>query len=288
MSEVKVAALNYYPIKSCGGIEANEVTFTELGIEHDREWMLVGKNGQFLSRRTHPGLAIVQTRIENETLFVEAPYMGRLAVPLEQDESAEVIGVDLFKKHGTGTVVGAEANDYFSVYLDKDVRLIQVKQPRQIKPECRVDGASEVTGFADGYQMSLTSTLSLEALNRVLENPVAMSRFRPNIVVEGARAYDEDYWREFQIGKLAAHVVRANAKCPIPNIDQNVGVLTKHRPVTEALRATRQGVDPVNDSTGEFFGVYLTHVYEPGLTVRVGDTVEVTARSATRNFALST
>ena len=59
MSSIEVASLNYYPIKSCGAVQAEEVGFSELGIEYDREWMLVGSKGQFLSQRTHPELAVV-------------------------------------------------------------------------------------------------------------------------------------------------------------------------------------------------------------------------------------
>lgn len=281
---VEVTGLSYYPIKSCGAVEAGEVTFSELGIEHDREWMLVGPKGNFLSQRTHPELALVQTRIEDGSLVANAPGMGELVLSLERDLDAEVVDVNLWKKPGTGTSEGADAQDYFSTYLGRDARLLRVQEARHIKDECRVDGASGRTGFADGFPILLASEDSLTELNQHLEEPVTIDRFRPNIVVSGADAYDEDFWREVQIGGLRAFVVRACARCPMPNVDQKVGVLPKERPVTGALRATRLGIDPVGGEKGEFFGQNLVHVFEPGATVRLRDAVTVVQRGNERNF----
>lgn len=284
MSDIQVVGLNYYPIKSCGAVETDVATFNEFGIEYDREWMVVGKNGQPLTQRVLPELALVRTRIEDGSLVATAPGMGELAVSLERDPDAEIIPVTLWKKPGTGANQGAEANGWFSDYLGKDARLLRVEQPRAVKPECRVDGASERTGFADGFPMLLTSTGSLAELNTHLDEPVTMDRFRPNIVVEGAPPYDEDHWREVRIGALRAYVVRACARCPMPNIDQSVGVLPKERPVTDALRTTRKGVDPVGGEKGEFFGQNVVHVFEPGVAVRLRDRVEVVERADERNF----
>lgn len=281
---IEVTGLSYYPIKSCGAIESDEVAFSEFGIEYDREWMLVGSKGQFLSQRNHPELALVQTRFEDGSLIAAAPGMGELAVALERDPDAEIVPVNLWRRPGTGTNQGADANGYFSEYLGRDARLLRVKQPRLIKPECRVDGASERTGFADGFPILLASSNSLAELNGSLDQPITIDRFRPNIVVEGAPAYDEDYWREVRIGGLRAFVVRACARCPVPNVDQQIGELPKVRPVTEVLRATRQGIDPVDGEKGEFFGQNIVHAFEPGTTIRIGDTVSVVERADERNF----
>lgn len=287
MSDIQVSGLSYYPIKSCGAVEAGEVTFSEFGIEHDREWMLVNARGNFKSQRNHPELSLVQTKIEGGSLLVIAPHMGELAISMEHDPDAEQVPVIVWKKPGTGRVADAETNDYFSEYLGRDARLLRVDQPREVKPECRVAGATARMGFADGFPLLLSSKDSLAELNEHLENPIPMNRFRPNIVVEGAPAYDEDYWREVRIGQLRAFVVRACDRCPVPNVPQDEGVLPKEKPVSEALKATRHGIDPVNGTQGDFFAQNLVHVYEPGTVVRVGDVVEVEERSKTRNFLLT-
>src|SRR5690606_41787263 len=52
-------------------------------------------------------------------------------------------------------------------------------------------------GFADSFPFLITSQASLDDLNLRLaakgEQAVIMNRFRPNIVVQGLEAYEEDY-----------------------------------------------------------------------------------------------
>lgn len=284
MSGIEVAELSYYPIKSCAANNASVVALSEFGIKYDREWMIVGSNGQFLSQRNHPELALVQTRVTDDSLIVTAPNMGELVVALEKDPDAEIVPVNLWKKPGTGANEGADAGEYFSEYLNRDARLLRIQQPRFVKPECRVGGASDRTGFADGFPILLASVDSLAELNSHLDQVVTVDRFRPNVVVEGAPAYDEDFWREVRIGDLRAFIVRACARCPVPNVDQKVGELPKLRPVTEALRQTRRGTDRVGGERGEFFGQNIVHVFEPGTVLKIHDPVSVVKRAEERNF----
>lgn len=287
--DIDVVGLSYYPIKSCAAVDAQEVTLTEFGIEHDREWMLVGSNGQPLTQRVKAELAVVAPNFEDGKLIVRAPGMGTLAVSLEVDPDSEIVPVNLWDKPGTGRNQGGEASAWFTEYLKKDARLIRVEQSRAVKPECLVTGAVDHTAFADGFPLLVASMNSLAALNGHLDEPVTIDRFRPNIVVNGAEAYDEDFWREVKIGAMRAFIVRACARCPMPNIDQQVGILTKQRPVTEALRRTRQGTDPLSDSDKlkEFFAQNVVHMFEEGLVVRVGDTVDVVSRSDKRNWEVA-
>lgn len=283
---VEVVGLNYYPIKSCAVIEADQVTLTEFGIAHDREWMIVGANGQPLTQRVKPELAVVTTGFEDGKLVVSAPRMGSLAISLEVDPDSQIVPVNLWDKPGSGRNQGSEASAWFSDYLGKDARLIRIEQSRQVKPECQVDGAADHVAFADGFPFLVASQDSLAELNEHLDEPISIDRFRPNIVVAGAEAYDEDFWRELKIGDMQAFMVRACARCPIPNIDQKVGMLPKQRAVTQALRSTRRGTESFSssDKLKEFFAQYIVHVYEPGMVLRLHDQVEVISRSDQRNW----
>ncbi len=288
MTEVRVSGINVYPIKSCAPYSHSSHELGELGLKYDRSFMLIGNRGQMITQRTSPELALVRTalcKFDRDSILATAPNHGDLLLDTEYDEDAQEFDIELFKKVGTGIEV-PEGSEFFSDYLAKDVRLVQIKQPRTIKPECQVEGAVSQTGFADGFPILLVSKESLDDLNTNLEEPVSIDRFRANIIVEGASAYDEDYWREIRIGSLRAFVVRACARCPMPNIDQAVGELPKERPVTAALRQHHGGIDPVNDSRGEFFGQNLVHVFEPGQSIHVGATVEVIERAPERNILL--
>lgn len=260
------------------------MTFNERGPVYDREWMVVGAKGQPFTQRNHPELALVRPSIQEGQLFVESS-VGSLAVDLDREGDKE-FSVKLWKKIGTGTDQGVAARDYFSEVVGQEARLLRVKQPRQITPECRVDGASNTIGFADGSPLLLTSVTSLSKLNEGIVNSVPMDRFRPNIVVEGAPAYDEDYWRDMQIGALGVTVTHDCARCSIPDVDQYEGVqpMPLYRDVRRELRITRRGLDHIGGEKEVFFGQNLVHAYEEGVTISVGDPVFVERRDALPNF----
>src|SRR4051795_789549 len=77
--------LNLYPIKSCAGIALREATLTAAGLmsEHiyDREWMVVDAQGEFMTQRDYPKMALIAPRIKSETLELRAPGMLRLEIP---------------------------------------------------------------------------------------------------------------------------------------------------------------------------------------------------------------
>ena len=53
-----------YPIKSCGGIRAQEWPLGPNGLLFDREWALVGDEGNVLTQKGLPKLALIQPRVD--------------------------------------------------------------------------------------------------------------------------------------------------------------------------------------------------------------------------------
>ncbi len=289
MSEIYVEELNVYPIKSCGPIRSESFEVSAKGLAYDREWVITRPNGTFISQRTNPELALVETALDGDKLLLNAPLVGEIAISLERD-SEEETEIDIFKKPGTGTDEGDVAANYFSDYLGKPVRLFRNKQPRLIKEECRQDGVSSDVGFADGFPVLLASIKSLGMLNKSSLQPIDMARFRANIVIngDGLEAYEEDYWRQVSIGKHAGfHIVRACARCPMPNIDQSAGILPKpaDRFVSAALKESRSGIDPLNGKEEVFFGQNLSPSLSTiGQTISVGDKLSIHDAEDSRNL----
>jgi uncharacterized protein len=52
-----------FPIKSLGGISLQSAKVEERGLQYDRRWVLVDKNGMFLTQREHPQMALLQVNI---------------------------------------------------------------------------------------------------------------------------------------------------------------------------------------------------------------------------------
>ena len=59
--EIKISRLTVYPLKSCKGIDVKRVRLTETGFEWDRCFCVIDKDGEFISQRTVPELALVET-----------------------------------------------------------------------------------------------------------------------------------------------------------------------------------------------------------------------------------
>jgi uncharacterized protein YcbX len=92
----------------------------------------------------------------------------------------------------------------------------------------RWTGAREATTqFADGFAVLVTSQASLDGLNTRLTQAghasVDQRRFRPNIVLAGVEAHDEDRVGALTVdtgaGGATLEAVKPCGRCPMPNID---------------------------------------------------------------------
>lgn len=295
MDELQVTALYTYPVKSCAGVQLQHAAITPRGIALDRDFMLVDEDNDFLSQRKVPELALIRTTINENSIALEAPGMPAAEIPLaiEPDDCA-LVNATVHEKPVIGQVVSEELNDWFTAFLPaykhhRRYRLLHVREdlPRYIGERYRRPTASNRVGFADGSAMLLASERSLAALNREMEAPVPIDRFRPNVVVDGPalEPYAEDYWLELLIGTLRAYVTKPSDRCVTTDVDQRTAVTGKA--VRRAL-VSRKGVNAYDETnTGVFFAQNLNHVYAPGLTINVGDPVRVLARSARPNVRLS-
>jgi uncharacterized protein YcbX len=74
------------------------------------------------------------------------------------------------------------------------------------------------TAFADAAPYLLVSKESFEDVNKRLEKKLEIMRFRPNIVVRGVeRAWDEDDWKEIEVGSAGVfHVIARCPRCQLP------------------------------------------------------------------------
>jgi uncharacterized protein YcbX len=295
MSAIAVTGLNTYPVKSCTGVALERSRVTPTGLELDRDFMVVDDDDDFLSQRKVPELALVVPKIGETSITLTAPGMEDIDVPLQLERDDDrLVTATVHDKPIVGQIVGEDLNEWFTDFLprykqNRRFRLLHVRNdlPRYIKERYRRPGASNQVGFADGSSMLLATEPSLAQLNTQMDAPVPMNRFRPNIVVdgEGLAAYDEDRWTQVRIGALMAFVVKASDRCVTTDVDQQTAVAGKA--VRRALRA-RKGVNAYDETnTGVFFAQNLNHVYTPGVTIGVGDSLEVLERGAEANVRLS-
>ncbi|WP_322401800.1 MOSC domain-containing protein [Massilia luteola] len=222
-----------YPIKSCAGIAVRSAVVNESGLSalgvHDREWMLVTDDGQFLTQREHPRMALIRPLPDGGRLRVHAPGMDELALPLAWDEAAATRTVRIWDDKVDAADCGDAAAAWFSAALATPCRLVRFHRDVVRPTSTRwTDGVEARTRFADGYPLLLIGQASLDDLNARLvaagRHALPMDRFRPNLVVDGLDACEEDFLATLTVGGVQIRPVKPCARCPIPSIDQATGI----------------------------------------------------------------
>ena len=221
-----LSALSVYPLKSCAGISLSESLLGPTGLDYDREWMITDAHGDMITQRELPRMALVQPAFKGSELMLRAP--GMLALHLRLDTVEQATRVRVWDDEVKAFDMGALAAQWFSDYLGKPLRLVRFDpdQQRLSSPEWTGDLQAE-NAFADGFPLLVASTASLRDLNARLrargQSEVTMQRFRPNLVLDGLQAFDEDHLQEIVIatdtGPVRLRLVKPCARCSIPNVD---------------------------------------------------------------------
>jgi uncharacterized protein YcbX len=251
MSDLRLSAINVYPLKSAGGLTQTSWDVDAFGLRHDRRWMLVDDSGAFLSQREHPRLALVRPEIGPVALTLRAPSVRDLTLPLEP--AGPELPVTVWGGETRGRVVSLQANDWFTALLGIACRLVYM--PEEVVRPVREDYAAngERTSFTDGFPFLLISEASLSDLNRRLSAPVPMNRFRPNLVVAGADPFAEDAWRRIRIGTVTFRVAKPCPRCVMTTVDQSLGAMAGTEPLRTLATFRRNAEGQVD------FGQNLLH-----------------------------
>jgi uncharacterized protein len=268
--EVKIASLHTYPVKGCHRLDHDVAQVEPWGLAGDRRWMVIDDSGVGITQRMTPLLTALRARPGTDGLVLDAPGMPTLAVPAPVDGPKEFVRVFSSKPPVPARV--ASASEWFTAFLGRSVRLVWLGDPtaRPIEDNAQPD---DRVSFADGYPLLLTNTASLAAVNDWLveagDEPVPMTRFRPNIVVAGATAWAEDEWLggRLTIGEVTFRAAKACARCVVTTIDQDTGE-TGRQPLRILGQNRRVGSELL-------FGLNLipdVYAGEKGI-VRVADTV---------------
>ena len=271
-----LSGLFLHPIKSCAGMALQEGLLIETGLELDRAWMVVDEQGEMFTQRELPRMALVQPQFKGSELMLRAPGMLALHLRLDTVEAPTRARVwdDLVKAYDMGDL----AAQWFSDFLGRRLRLVRFDPEQQRLADAKWTGdVSAQTAFADGFPLLVTNTASLGDLNARLaargQAAVTMQRFRPNLVLQGLQAFDEDHIDELEIeteqGPVRLRLVKPCIRCSIPDVNP-IDASRSHEP-GDTLRLFR--ADPRLQG-GITFGINavllsgLDCVLKPGQAVR--------------------
>jgi uncharacterized protein YcbX len=191
--------------------------------------------------------------------------------PPRPDNRMDIV---VWKSAVNASVADEDTNKALSAWMGREVKLVFFDRlaKRIANPEWA--GEDTPVTFADGYQILVTTTGSLKALNADLaahgEGAVGMERFRPNIVIDIDEEWPEDRWAAIEIGGIRLDLVKPCSRCIMTTQDQRTGLRDVPNPMP-AMGRIRMSAD--RRVPGPLFGWNAVPRGEG--TVKIGDTVTV-------------
>lgn len=256
---MQLTELIYYPVKSMRGINIMQTEILPMGIKHDRCWLLTDLAGNFITARKYPQLLLWQATVETDGLHLTAPDGESRFFPTEKFTVTSHVTVwkDTFAAQQNTN----DADQWLSSKIGTPCRLNYIGAPSNRT----LANTDTPLSFADGAPYLLTNQASLAALNATLPRTVEMRRFRPNLVIDGTQAYEEENWREIQIGSVRFELFKPCTRCVMTTVDLHNGEKDPQQQPLKTLAQTRKAI----------FGMNMRALNSG--TVAIGDTVTVLA-----------
>ncbi|WP_009914614.1 MOSC domain-containing protein, partial [Burkholderia humptydooensis] len=145
---------------------------------------------------------------------------------------AEPLAATIWRDTVSALDTGAHAARWFSDFLGAPARLARFAPDARRVVGAKWTGAfTSYAQFADGFPILVVGQSSLDDLNARLRrkgaSAVPINRFRPNVVLAGLDAYEEDYVDYLDVqtdgGGVRLSLVKLCTRCPVPTIDQRTG-----------------------------------------------------------------
>jgi len=286
---VHLSAISVYPVKSCRGLAVDSAAVEATGLAEDRRWMVLDPAGEVLTARTVPALfRVTPTPLAGGGLSLATAGRASLVVAspgAEAGRSVAVVGMSGMDRALAG---GPAADRWLTEVLDRPVQLVglDAQAPRTLAG--RHGGQpGDLFNLSDAGPVLLASTVSLLQLDRWVaegaaarsaEAPttagaptkaadaptMAMERFRPNVVVDGAgEAFEEERWTAVRIGAVDFRLGEVCDRCAMTLLDPETLARGKEPIRTLARHRRRDGA--------VWFGTRL--IPTTSGTIRVGDPV---------------
>jgi len=269
---MRISDLFIYPLKSARGIALPSAAIDAFGLIGDRRMMIADPEGHGITQRELQDLARIDVQPGPTSIRLKMQGKADILVPAPRPERR--MDVDIWKSVISAAVAEDDANRQLSDWLGRDVKLVFFDglAKRTANPEW-ASGETPVT-FSDGYQILVTTSGSLKALNADLarhgEGSVGMERFRPNIVIDCDEEWQEDRWAAIEIGGIRLDLVKPCARCIMTTQDQVTGSREVPNPMP-AMGRVRMSAD--RRVPGLLFG--WNAVPRGQGTVTIGDEISV-------------
>lgn len=280
-----MADLWVFPVKSCGPIVLDDIDCGTLGAGRgylrDRVFVVTRPCGEVVTARTYPKMVRIMPKIEKSILTVSASGMPDLVIDIEKlyslsetivakvwRDTAECIDCgDDAAKWFSKAILGEDKGFRFAFYASNDPKPVIADRGYLFTQADDIDTGA----LHDEAGYLLMNQGSFDDLNSRIENKVGALQYRPNFLIKGAPAWEEDGWKWVKIGDKA--VFKSNqpcTRCVLTNIDPATG---ERNPQMEPLKTLKTFRLFKEVASSPVFGLHLG-IRQNG-RVKVGDAVYV-------------
>jgi uncharacterized protein YcbX len=277
MNTMKTTGLFIYPVKSMKGIALDKAQLTSKGLLYDRQWMVVGESGKFITQRDIPRMALVNTRLGEQGVELSMDDHGSITVPFDLFRGEQIV-TSVWRVKCQAVDQGQHISNWLTRALGskRPLRLVRM-DPDYVRPQNKPEimGEKTTTDFADAAPFLVTNQASLDELNSVLESnssqAVPMNRFRPNIVLQGLESFAEHKLAGLSAENYEFRLRAPCERCIITTVDQETAMKDPHGQPFKTLQA----INPIPAKMkAPAFGQYATLTRGEAQNIVVGDRFE--------------
>lgn len=184
----------------------------------DRVFMVVRSNGTFVTAVAYPALFEVLPTVKGCIMTLSAPNMEDINIDIKKLYLNPTTKAIVWTQTVDVIDVGDEVAKWFSRFIlkeDSGLRLVYYSQTyptRSVRDKNAVfeTAIPEDTGaLHNTTSYMLINEASVADLSTKIDKALLPLQFRPNIVVKGPKAFDEDSWKWVRIGN---HTIFRNVK----------------------------------------------------------------------------
>src|SRR5260370_2684740 len=124
---LKLTEIWIYPVKSLGGIRVKSARVFGKGLEHDRRWMLIDEDNEFMSQRLYPRMALFKLSMTNGQFSINYKS-DSIILPLNHSIKNESIDARIWDDTVQVFEVSGEYNQWVSERLHINCRLVSFPQ----------------------------------------------------------------------------------------------------------------------------------------------------------------
>ena len=250
-----VSKLYLYPVKSCKGVPLTEAECTKYGMKYhgmsDRGFVVMTPEGKFVHARQYPKMVLIAVSDKGANVELTAPGKSPALVSkrasLDKTNSKRV--ELFFGETVPGQDCGDETANWINDYLGTDgfrlMRYVEGMEPRDIhgltwKTWDVATAEGDTALYTDAAAFMLMNKASIDDLNSRLDRPLTELSFRPNILIEGPDAFEEDKWSEIRIGDtVRMRCTDECTRCSFTTVDPETGTKTRDGEPLKTLRKYR-------------------------------------------------